>query len=99
MSMCRGIDDRLHVKSVVSARMHGVTKRLSFIVLNVRTQVPVSFVCEQLVDNGGPCRSKRPRRLLRRGVVVNGRAVYYHPPCVVNGRAVYYGSEHGSKLM
>ena len=100
--MCRGIDDRLHVKSVVSARMHGVTKRLSFIVLNVRTQVPVSFVCEQLVDNGGPCRSKRPRRLLRRGGGSKrpGRLLRQFGPmftAVVNGPAVYYADWGCSK--
>ena len=76
--MCRGTDGRVHVNSVVSAQMHGVTKRSSFIVLILRTQVPVSFVRDQLVDIGGPCRSIRPRRLLQQcGGVVNGPAVYY----------------------
>ena len=76
--MCRGTDGRVHANSVVSAQMHGVTKRLSFIVLILCTQVPVSFVRDQLVDIGGPCRSKRSRRLLQQGGgVVSGPAVYY----------------------
>ena len=76
--MCRGTGGRVHVNSVVSAQMHGVTKRLSFIVLILRTQVPVSFVCDQLVDIGVPCRSKRSGRLLHHHLaVVNGPVVYY----------------------